>query len=208
MILSWTRSAWIGTFIGSIFIVWNYRKRLSNIKSFLILILILVILYVGVGIVSKSFDSLSGSEGLFLTKITDLFNPKSDTAVSRINEYSFALEQWSHNPFIGNGYFSFKEFGERVWISNIIIIILNDSGLIGVLLFFIPIIITFVECIKIHAFSKRDKDEKFHSYITGIIAGFISLIFICNFTPIHTLLFFWMYLSLMILYVKYYKNKI
>ncbi|MCM0005845.1 O-antigen ligase family protein [Bacillus cereus group sp. Bc222] len=208
LILSWTRSAWIGTFIGSVFIAWTYRKRLFNLKTFLILILILIILYSGVGAISKSFDSLSGSEGLFLTKITDLFNPKSATAVSRINEYSFALEQWSHNPFLGNGYFSFKEFGERVWISNIIIIILNDSGLIGALLFFIPIIMTFLECIKIYAFSRKNKDEKFHNYITGIIAGFISLIFICNFTPIHTLLFFWMYLSLMILYVKYYKKKI
>jgi hypothetical protein len=207
LILSWTRSAWIGTILGFIFLLTVYRKRIINIRNILFFISLVFFVLEAIHYIEDIFDRLSNNKGLFLSKITNIINPESETAISRIKEYKIAFVEWSNHPFFGNGYFSFKKFGEHFWISNLTMILLNDSGLIGLILFTMPIILLLFKSIKIVLFTNKKTIENYNINLSGVSAGFISLLFVFNFTPFHTLLFFWLYLGLLYIYVNNYCKK-
>ncbi|MED3946214.1 O-antigen ligase family protein [Priestia aryabhattai] len=206
IILSWTRSAWLGTLLGVLFILLINKSQIIKLKNFLLLIFIAGSIVLIINYISPIFDKLSGNNGLFYTKISEIFDPQSDTAVYRMNEFQVAINQWSHSPFFGNGYLSIKAFGETKWISNIFLLLLDDSGIIGALLFFCPLAWVLFKSIKVSHLASKLSSPQYSAYITGLTAGLISLLFVFNFTPTHTLLFFWWYLSLLILFITNYKK--
>lgn len=210
IILSWTRSAWLGTLIGVIFILFIKGKQFVKFKNVFLFVLIIGSVAAIIKYVSPSFDELSGSTGLFYTKIFEIFDPNSDTAIYRMGEFQDAINQWTNSPLFGNGYLSIKVFGETKWISNIFLLLLDDSGIIGTLLFLSPVFYILLRCIKVSRTSRKGKKEMmlYNSHITGLTAGFMSLLFIFNFTPTHTLLFFWWYMGLLVLFVTNYRKDV
>ena len=138
LVLSFTRSAWIGTIVALAFVALMGRRWLRVRTRYLLMPPL-----VGLAIV-LALLLLPGSAGTFLRfKLGNLVNFGSETAVLRLMTYSLALEQTLRHPLIGLGTFSFAPLlaegtdfarfdGWRgLWIGNYLLLALHDTGVIG-----------------------------------------------------------------------------
>lgn len=205
LLLSWTRAAWIGFIIGLLFLLIIFRKEL-NIKSIFFTILTLCGVILPLFILISYIFNQSSEQGVFLYKILNLFETESGTGKFRFEEFYVALEHWKTHPILGTGYFSIKIFGETVWISNSIILVLHDTGILGLLLFNIIVLSIILPSIK-YSFSVKPEINKNKAYLLALTVGMIQLLFAYNFTPAHTLTFFWVYLGLLYVLTNREKHK-
>src|SRR4029079_7760854 len=141
LVLSFTRSAWIGAIVGLLSVAAVGHRSLGLRTKH-----ILVPPLVGVVIVIVLL-LLPGSAGTFLRfKLVNLVNLESPTAVLRLLTYSIALKQTLLHPIIGLGTYSFApllaegsdfarfEGWRGLWIGNYLLLALHDTGAIGLLL--------------------------------------------------------------------------
>ncbi|MBT2724006.1 O-antigen ligase family protein [Bacillus sp. ISL-46] len=199
LFLSWTRSSWIGFIICGIFIAVYYKSQFINIKNIFIALILTFILGPVFVYLTRTFDIVSGREGFFLTKLTGLFDFETGTGRYRLDRYVLAINDWSQHPLIGNGYFSIKKYDENEWIANTILTILHDAGLIGLVLFLLTFLIVLY---KAHILIIKNKIGKVdRAYLVGLYVGLIQLLFSYNFTPGHTMAYFWVYSGLIYVFV-------
>jgi hypothetical protein len=136
LILSWTRSAWIGFIIGLLVLMMiTYRNMFTQanvVKTALTAILILI---PTVLLLQHQFDTASGQGGLFFSKVLNLFDSEGGTGLYRVQQYEMALLDIKGYEIFGKGYFSIKAYGDNEWISNLFLFVYHDTGIIGLTIF-------------------------------------------------------------------------
>jgi len=135
---------------------------------------------------------------------------RTHSATTRFFMWELALESIKDNLLIGNGTFSFSALNPMAsfyvgsdshrssWVSNLIIIVIHDTGVIGFILFFTFIFYilkshwSFIRMINI-----KNK-EKTHGYIgASILVSLIALLISSMSIPSHSLAYFWVLLGLL-----------
>ena len=141
LLLSFTRSAWLGAVVGLV-LVWILARRSGSVRARRVIVPLGAVLLVAAGILL-----MPGAASAFLRyKITNLVNPESPTVVLRLLTYTLALQQTALHPIIGWGTFTFAplvaqgaDFAQfagwkSIWIPNFLLLALHDTGVIGLAL--------------------------------------------------------------------------
>jgi putative inorganic carbon (hco3(-)) transporter len=141
LVLSFTRTAWIGAIIGLLCAAWLGRRRVG-VKATRVLVPLLASVVIVLALLV-----LPGPAGTFLRfKLSNLVNVESPTAMLRLMTYALAVEQTLRHPILGVGTFSFapllaegNDFAQfagwrGLWIGNYLLLALHDTGVIGLML--------------------------------------------------------------------------
>jgi O-antigen ligase len=141
LVVSFTRSAWIGALVG-IVVLAVLTRRLEGVSLRRVLVPVAVV----VGAAALVLLIPGTASAFLLYKITNILNPESPTVIWRLLTSVLALDQTSVHPIIGHGTFSFAPLvaegtdfaryaGWRsIWISNFLLLALHDTGVIGLAL--------------------------------------------------------------------------
>jgi hypothetical protein len=138
LVLSFTRSAWIGTFVGAMCAVMIARReRHVRARQFLLPLTAATALVVVLLL-------LPGYAGAFLRfKLDNIVNLDSRTATLRLFTYTLALDQTLLHPILGWGTYSFAPLAAQgadfarfegwrsLWIGNYLLLALHDTGVVG-----------------------------------------------------------------------------
>lgn len=139
LLISLSRAAFLSFIFGSVILLFiGVRKGLVSPKKFLALSVGLVLFLApiaasGGGNLVARFANLSG----------DQFQGDVEV-MGRLVSWTVALQDIAQHPIVGNGTASFQLLadyrevpilGEHAWVSNSVVRILHDTGLIGLLLF-------------------------------------------------------------------------
>lgn len=195
IILTVSRSGLLGIFIVTVFISFNIKYSLSNIKRVLLILLGTVL-------------ALVSSILLSLRLLERLINSSSDGSTwARFQSWNLGLEIWSESPFIGIGYNMIGAFTSQMLGSSFLnstgygndsslLVVLISTGIFG----FLYVIWAFFKDIadlKIYNLDERAK---------AYIAFGISSLVICNF---NNLLFYplWLFPVLLLRKMVYKTNK-
>jgi O-Antigen ligase len=143
LLLSFTRGAWLGAICGLLaaaLLAPVVGRRVSLMP------LVLPTVAGALGLIWLWTDE--GPAGLFFRyKIQNLVNPQSATASYRLVSYGLAWAQVIQKPVFGWGTFTFapllaqgsdvKQLGveHAIWISNYVLLILHDTGIVGLIVF-------------------------------------------------------------------------
>jgi hypothetical protein len=143
LLLSFTRGAWVGTMCGLLAVV-VLAPVIGRRVSLVPLALPSVAAALGITWLWTS----DGPAGVFFRyKVNNLFNPQSETATFRLVSYGLAWAQILEKPIFGWGTFTYaallaqgsdvKELGveHSLWIGNYVLLILHDTGIVGLLVF-------------------------------------------------------------------------
>jgi O-antigen ligase len=196
LMLSWTRSAWIGFAVVIVAMaLYNYRAFLRRRSIACLLLTLLLIAAPAASFIQAQFDRASGESGLFFSKITNLFDTEGGTGAYRVEQFNQALVDVQGHELLGRGYFSIKVFGPDAWISNMYLFIYHDTGMIGCLLFF-SILVSVI--LKGFASLVLTVDRQRKVMIAALLAGVFFYLFTFNFTPGHTLSMFWIHRGLLL----------
>ncbi len=138
LVLSFTRSAWLGA-AGGLAVAWLMGWRVLAIRRQRLLIPLAI-----AGIAVLVLVLLPGVAGAFIRfKLANLVNVESRTATLRLFMYSLALQQSLQHPLIGFGTFTFAplmaqgsdfarfEGWRNLWIGNYLVLALHDTGVLG-----------------------------------------------------------------------------
>lgn len=143
LLLSFTRGAWVGTVCGLAAVVVLAPLVGRRIR---LMPLALPAAATTIGVVWLwTYDGPAGQ--FFRYKVDNLFNPQSSTAMFRLVSYGLAWTQIVQKPIFGWGTFTYaallaqgsdvKELGveHSLWIGNYVLLILHDTGIVGLLVF-------------------------------------------------------------------------
>lgn len=193
LLLSFTRGAWLGAICGLLVVallapVIGRRVSLAP--------LIAPTVAGALGFVWLWSDE--GPAGVFFRyKIQNLLNPQSATASYRLVSYGLAWEQVIQRPIFGWGTFTFapmlaqgsdvKQLGveHAIWISNYVLLILHDTGLVGLLVF--VLLIAFVLKMGINAArglvaARPDSAATLIALVASVIGLLVSFLASSGFT--------------------------
>jgi O-antigen ligase len=138
--LSLTRGAWAGLLVG-MFLVMIFSEQRNWLKRVSVALVAFVVLAVVVVAAIESADRLvfpqtepNASPAVSITRLAYF-----GTIGDRFDTYARALNDWRAHPWIGNGANAYAQkyvtpVGERDWISNIEVMALHDTGIIGLVL--------------------------------------------------------------------------
>jgi len=143
LLLSFTRGAWLGAVCGLFAAV-----VLAPVVGRRIRLAPLALPAIAVSLATVWLWTYDGPAGVFFRyKIQNLVNPQSETASYRLVSYALAWTQVIQKPVFGWGTFTYaallaqggdvKELGveHALWISNYVLLILHDTGIVGLAVF-------------------------------------------------------------------------
>jgi O-antigen ligase len=196
LVFSWTRSAWLGFVIAfTLLAVYSFRSFFNPRIIVRFAVTIVLIIVPSFFLIQNQFDHASGVDGLFLTKLSHLFDNASGTGEYRVEQFKSALDDVRGHELLGKGYFSIKEFGSTAWISNMYLFIYHDTGIVGCIIFFLIILSILIKGI---LGIKKTQDRTRKIMIAALLSGTLLYLFTFNFTPGHTLSMFWIHLGLLL----------
>lgn len=166
IVLSGSKKCLIAGFILILFWMLSYirnefstRMRLKRFLSFLVI-------FLGIGAAIIYFVNFFSDTPIF-TRFVLFFTENGSK--SRLEFYSEAFDIWKQHPIFGAGYFQFMVLNSRGMYSHSTYAeILSCSGIVGCLIFFIPIIRLGIRLIK-NVFDKSKKEMKYNNQMLLII---------------------------------------
>ena len=212
LIMSYTRSAWIGFGLGLMAYFFVLRREWARrIVSFVPWILVAVLLLAGIGI---AFSTLlpAGTSNLvhgYVDRFTRLFEYKTGTGSLRLQVWAESVRFWMLHPILGNGTDSIKalaqgtdmpKFGEDYWIPNSLLLALHDTGLIGLFLF---LAIQVVFLWNLRRTIQRTDNPFYRAVLEGFFISFIAVQFTYLFTNAFWLIFIWVFMGIGAMCAKY-----
>lgn len=204
-LMSFTRAAWLGFMMGSFsYVVFNRRKILMLVSKHLSVILTAILFLFIAGYSVSSFIS-TGSVSLldrYEERVNRLLDYSSGTGSARVEAWKHSIRFWKRNPILGNGTDSIKVvakgstmpvFGGDFWIPSSLILVLHDTGIIG-LLCFCAIQIVFLWTVR--RASKRATNPYDQAVLEGFFAAFVGVQFAYFFTNAFWLIFIWVFMAI------------
>lgn len=194
------RSVWLFAMVTILFLLFIKEIRTSITKtiifSFPILIVIILLLSPTLLEFIPEID----------TRLLAITNPESDpTANWRLLNWDLQLQRFYKNPVIGGGLGGYWGIEGQRWDigvmpHNMYVIILAKLGIIGLILFITPLLLSYVNFKS--SFNVDDKENKFYSLI-----GTISIISILTYSIAYALDFrtTWIFFGLALAYFNYEK---
>jgi hypothetical protein len=182
--LSFTRAVWLAAIIG-FFMLSKYSKRYLSTPTRKAKIAGRVVLVAIIIIIMSNYVS-----DLFLTyKIGNIFNLEESTAAYRLVLWGAALENSQNHLLIGNGTYSFASFlsvGDsynsqtNVWISNLFLGLLHDTGVLGLMVFVVFLISLYrsgISSSKKILYISRQNTTEILGFCTSLVCLMIAYIF-------------------------------
>jgi O-antigen ligase len=204
-LMSFTRAAWLGFLMGSMsYVVFNRRKILLRVSKHLSVLLAAVLFFLIAGYSVSAFIS-RGSVSLldrYSERVNRLLDYSSGTGSARVEAWKHSIHFWKRNPILGNGTDSIKVvakgsrmpiFGGDYWIPSSLILVLHDTGIIG-LLCFCAIQIAFLW--NVRKASKRATNPYDQALLEGFFAAFVGVQFAYFFTNAFWLIFIWVFMAI------------
>lgn len=129
---------------------------------------------------------------------------------TRLIMWELALNSFIESPIIGNGIFSFSELNPQApslvgsdthrsaWISNLILALFHDTGLIGAILFFSFMFWVLLRgAISVRVSATNNGGNRYFTKVGAALVSFGVALFITGQSiPAHSLAFFWVSLAL------------
>lgn len=168
MVLSLSRSAFLGFLAGVVVLMLGYQKKImSFIVVFSIVILVLFMLVTKIDVLSD--------------RIADSFNLRSDTAsavavLDRLSNWNLALAQVPENIWFGVGFGDFEKHFGFLTPDNHYVEILATTGIAGLVSLLVMLLIILIE---VSGFKCRH-DDFLHSLKFGYIASLLGFM-VANF---------------------------
>ncbi|MCI0413128.1 O-antigen ligase family protein [bacterium] len=203
--MSFTRAAWLGFFLGSLsYLVFNRKKLFLLISKHLAPILIgfLCVLLAGYFLSASITRGSMSLVDRYAERVQRILDYRSGTGSARVEAWRYSIHFWKQNPILGNGTDSIKVlasgssmpvFGGDYWIPNSIILALHDTGVIG-LLSFCAIQIVFLW--NLRSAAKRASSPYHRALLEGFFAAFIGALFAYIFTNAFWLVFIWVFMAI------------
>jgi hypothetical protein len=196
LMVSLTRSAWVGFASGFIFLLLIFRWMSVKLLVFLLIILLIFFAFYRI-LIPHEFRGLTD-------RFKEILDPKEHAAQSRMLMISKALPLIKLHPIIGNGMGNYGIIfgGERGYgseklrpigvVISTFLNILFDCGILGLMAF-----IWFLFSVFKPAFSRLNtvKNKYWKSIILAYLAILISSLTYFLFTPGHVFGFFWFNLA-------------
>lgn len=161
------------------------KKEKTTIKTSFIIIIIILSIIVALNYMVNVYIGTTGFERLFL-----LF--KEGGTSERVQLIKSAVQYWKQSPIFGIGLDQFKIVNSKEYYSHSTYAeILSCTGIIGCLIFFIPLLKLFIVSVK-KTFKKSDNGYKMHICLLMLCAELflgVAQIFIYSVTHMIVLLF-------------------
>lgn len=211
LLASFTRGAWLGTVCGlSALAILGARISSRRIPVGRIVVTAILI-----GGVLAGAAYLPGQVGEFIRyKLANLTSAQSQTAQSRLVTFGYAVLQWRDHPWIGCGTYTFaplavgvdanfRELGGRgLWISNFALLVLHDTGVVGLVLFLTllgAVVVTGVRSARrLWAPAREDA-----AILVSLTATVIGLVVAFLFTTAFSVGYPWLFVGLIGAYAQY-----
>jgi len=201
LVLSFSRGPWLAYIISLLVYFLVRRNKRYDIESIFKLIVVLFFL-----IIISSFAIFAL---LNLARDVEII-ARIDSISTRLLMWGLAVENIFENFLIGNGVLTFSALEEgastlvgsdtyrSVWVSNISLLVLHDTGVIGFVLFNMFLLNVYVKSMKGIRFAAiqskyRHTDNDIRA---AIFAGGLSLIITGQTIPTLMLALFWVYVAL------------
>ena len=135
-LLSFTRGAWLGGFIGILCFIFIAKKIFKTKIKFSKFVLITSLVFI---IVQVIISEKAVNINFFQYKYAHMIDIDSGTGAYRILVYYHAYKDILKNPLLGNGTFSFGEIETpnaprqlKAFIPSFLVMSIHDTGIIGV----------------------------------------------------------------------------
>ena len=204
-LMSFTRAAWLGFLMGTLFyIILNRKKIFLRISIHLPAILAAFLFLLVVGF-SVSASITRGSESMldrYADRVNRILDYSSGTGSARVKAWKHSIHFWKRNPILGNGTDSIKViakgssmpiFGGDYWIPNSMILALHDTGILGLLCF---CLIQIVFLWTIRRATKETSSPYHQALLDGFFAAFVGVQFAYFFTNAFWLVFIWVFMAI------------
>lgn len=135
---------------------------------------------------------------------------RTHSAKTRLIMWALAANSIVENPLFGNGIYSFSEIysfapelvgsgtHRSAWISNLPLAIVNDTGVVGFIVFFSFIILVLRRCLR--AVRRMAVDPRVDRYRVrvgaALLAFFLAMAFSSQTIPAHSIAIFWVCIAL------------
>lgn len=214
LFFSFVRSAWVGFIFGCLFFLANkYRHRIKiNFSIFVRDTLVFIVFCITVVLLSPSLQNVI-KERFFTKYVGAAFSFEN----VRVQQIITSLEAFLRKPILGNGpgssafnYFK-KTTGKEIisredmnspelagFNPSLIITVLEDTGLIGLFLFFVLIF----KIVRLYYRQVRLLDQRYSVIATALFGGLIGLFISYFFTSGFWLPFTWVFLAFSISVLK------
>ena len=172
------------------FIDESTKKNYFNNLRFIILFPIVVLLLVQFVNMFSVFSNINDILPRAIQTFVDGFSSSSHGVIKRENNASALINLWSNSPFWGNGLNSYAidsiASSTTKWSYEVVYIaLLAQTGIFGVLLFFIPLIYI------VRGLIINYKNEKNSIYV-GIVIGLIAFVICGSTNPLVYFIWPWM----------------
>lgn len=211
LILSFSRVPWVAYIVALFIFLILTHPRIYSIRAiamkFSLVVLSLVLL-------------ISISYFIYLQFGDNEIIGRTHSLSTRLIMWNLALTSMSENLLIGNGTFSFSalfpfapslvgsDSDHSAWISNLILAILHDGGVIGALVFFSFVLIIMVKGWKVTRKIAVSSEARLIETRLGaaLVASLVGLLISSMTIPSHSLALFWVVLALLQRFVTIYKR--
>lgn len=179
-VLTLTRGAWVGLFLGiATLLLIQRRKEISLNRKIIKVVSLAVVIFAvfSLPVMKDLTGDVSGSVGERFSKI---FNFTEGSGLFRKNVYQNAVQlAWQEQPLLGRGVGSLVKASElrapegKSWINSSLVESFHDAGIVGLLLY--VSIQTGILLLIIKGYRKTT-DPFYRASLAGFISAFISMI--------------------------------
>jgi len=177
VILTFSRSSWLGLFLGfvvlSLFLLKNDRTRKLMFKFFIVLLLIIVIVI----LVYPPFKEMT------IGRVTQAFDFSNISTAGHWKWLKVAIHAWSESPLFGVGLNNFGEFYARNYQAttqamahSAYLSFLAETGIIGLILEMALIFTILRHFLLALSHAKKLRDDNFYLMLVGLVSAYIVML--------------------------------
>jgi len=172
LIFSYTRTAWLGFITGFIILFFKSKNIKMNFAYFLLFILIIIFLWSYISIGTQDLEKTS----LYRSSYYE------NSLEGRIFLYfPQAIENWAKRPLFGHGLGSTKilQYSSQLINKpphNEYLQILQELGLVGLLLFLYYLLSNFIPIYKVLNIKIKNEKERLNGIFMGFLGAFIAFV--------------------------------
>lgn len=201
VLFSFSRAPWVSYIISiGLYRVLIYPRAYRN-RDLVKYLLGAVLLLLSIGLLAYFIASAFAD--------TELLS-RTHSAKTRFIMWALAANSIVENPLFGNGIYSFSEIysfapdlvgsgtHRSAWISNLPLAIVNDTGVVGFIVFFTFIVLVLRRCLRaVRRIAVDPTVDRYQVRIgAALLAFFLAMAFSSQTIPAHSIAIFWVCMAL------------